>query len=293
MDIAAFGSNFYTIFLGALAFFGVYGLVIFVSKRRVTKNVADESSKDLGLRPLQAVALTTFIYFAGFFISQIIAGLVLGGHVAISRLTEVEADALLTSAAVQAAFSALFYGAMCLFVIWFLRLRGLNLRAIGLLKPRPRDLGFALIAMGVYLFVATIVTALVNNFAPFLDLDQKQELGFESINTAPELLLVFVSLVVVPPLVEELMTRGLLFTGLRQKVRFAWTVIITSIVFAIPHLQLGSGNPPLWNAALDTFILSLFLCYLRERTGSLWASIFMHAIKNGIAFTALFIFHVV
>jgi len=53
----------------------------------------------------------------------------------------------------------------------------------------------------------------------------------------------------------------------------------------------GGAAGPLYIAALDTFILSLVLIYLREKTGSLWASITLHAVKNGVAFMALFVLH--
>jgi membrane protease YdiL (CAAX protease family) len=48
----------------------------------------------------------------------------------------------------------------------------------------------------------------------------------------------------------------------------------------------------LYIAGLDTFILSLFLIYLREKTDGLWASMALHALKNGVAFVALFVLHV-
>jgi membrane protease YdiL (CAAX protease family) len=48
----------------------------------------------------------------------------------------------------------------------------------------------------------------------------------------------------------------------------------------------------LYIAAIDTFTLSLILVYLREKTGGLWSSMGLHAIKNGIAFVSLFIVHV-
>jgi membrane protease YdiL (CAAX protease family) len=42
-------------------------------------------------------------------------------------------------------------------------------------------------------------------------------------------------------------------------------------------------------AALDTFTLSLVLCYLRQKTDSLWPGIMLHALKNGLAFMSLFL----
>src|SRR5262249_37045858 len=101
--------------------------------------------------------------------------------------------------------------------------------------------------------------------------------------------LVFISLVILPPITEEIMIRGFLFTGLRSKLSLIKAGLITSVLFAIPHLQPGSGQPLLWMAGVDTFILSLILVYLREKTGSLAASIGVHAIKNFVAFLALFV----
>ena len=103
------------------------------------------------------------------------------------------------------------------------------------------------------------------------------------------MLLTFVSLVVLPPLAEETVFRGFVYTGIRRRFPFLLSAVITSVLFAIPHLQFGEGAPLLWVAALDTFVLSLVLCYVRERTNSLWPGILIHALKNGIAFVALFL----
>ena len=58
------------------------------------------------------------------------------------------------------------------------------------------------------------------------------------------------------------------------------------------HLPEGGAAGPLYIAAIDTFILSLFLIYLREKTGSLWSSMTLHATKNGVAFMVLYVLHV-
>jgi membrane protease YdiL (CAAX protease family) len=94
---------------------------------------------------------------------------------------------------------------------------------------------------------------------------------------------------VLPPIVEETVFRGFIFTGLRGKLKFVWAAVLTSLLFATAHLEFGSGKPLLWVAGLDTFTLSLALCYLREKTGSLWPGILLHALKNGVAFLSLFV----
>jgi membrane protease YdiL (CAAX protease family) len=106
-----------------------------------------------------------------------------------------------------------------------------------------------------------------------------------------QLTLTFISLVILPPLVEETLMRGYLYGSLRKNMSKIGAALVTSIIFASAHLEFGSGAPLLWIAALDTFVLSLFLVYLREKTGSLWAGMLVHALKNGIAFASLFIFH--
>jgi len=119
-----------------------------------------------------------------------------------------------------------------------------------------------------------------------INLGQKQELGFDQLFTSGQKLLALVSLVVLPPIIEETVFRGFLFSGLRKKCNFIVAALVTSVLFASLHL-LASSQGPLWIAGLDTFVLSLVLCYLREKTGALWAPMMLHALKNVIAFTIL------
>jgi uncharacterized protein len=277
-------------FYGLLISLGLYGLMVYVIPPK---------QRDAGggwaliSRPVDAVGVSIFIYFAAFFLSQLLAGVGAGVYAAFQQgSAENILNSLEDSIVLQTVFAGVFYGLIGLLVYGFLQTRRLTLRSIGWLRPRWRDLGYAVIAIICYLAIATVVAALVSKFVPGINLEQKQEIGFENANTILQLTLVFVSLVILPPIIEELLTRGLLYTGLRTKLRVRASIFITSLVFAVAHLQLGTGNPPLWTAAIDTFILSIFLCYLREKTGSLWPSIFMHAIKNGMAFVALFILHI-
>jgi len=93
---------------------------------------------------------------------------------------------------------------------------------------------------------------------------------------------------VLPPLAEETLFRGFLYTGLRKRWSFVWTTAMVSLLFASLHLFEGSGGL-LWIAGIDTFLLSLVLCYLREKTGNLWAGIIIHILKNGLAFIFLYV----
>lgn len=174
-------------------------------------------------------------------------------------------------------------------IVWFVHHRGARMRSIGWNRLQLGYVGVALAGFGVY-FIGYLITAtLASALVPSLNLNQQQDIGFKDSGASIDMLLTFVSLVILPPLAEETVFRGFLYTGLRRRFPFLLATLITSVLFAIPHLQFGDSAPLLWVAALDTFVLSLVLCYVRERTNSLWPSIFIHAFKNGIAFVALFL----
>jgi membrane protease YdiL (CAAX protease family) len=175
-------------------------------------------------------------------------------------------------------------------VLWFVRRKKGRWFDLGFRRsPQFKDVGWALGAAVVYFAALLVASAFAQN-ALGVDVDQKQELGFDNVFTNSQKILAFISLVVLPPIAEEILFRGFLFSSLRRRVAFIWTALIVSGVFASLHLM-QSSQGVLWIAGIDTFILSMVLCYLRERTGNVWAGIFLHAIKNGLAFTFLYLVH--
>ena len=44
-----------------------------------------------------------------------------------------------------------------------------------------------------------------------------------------------------------------------------------------------------WNVGVNVFALSVVLCALREITGTIYAGILTHMIKNGVAFYLLYL----
>lgn len=144
-----------------------------------------------------------------------------------------------------------------------------------------RDIGWALLGFIVYAIATVLVTYAVKKIFPGIDMEQTQELGFDSV-FGLDRLLAFVMFVVIAPLVEEMIFRGFLQTKLRQSKMPLWLVVfVVSFVFAIAHGQL--------NVAIDVFILAIVLSLLREKTGSIWASVLVHVMKNGLAFYVLFV----
>lgn len=262
--------------------FGLYGIVAYFRKR-------SNPSGGVNWTPSEAIGVTVATYF----ISQLVAGLFVGLYLAIQNKSADEIGTLLeTSIGFQFAFVLLVEGVTVALIVWFMRRRSTLLSKIGLVKVRVlRDVGYALAGFVAYFALYLVLLQLVQLVAPGINTDQKQELGFSTDTSGIGLLLVFVSLVILPPVVEEILTRGFLYTGLRTKLNVIWAGLITSAVFGFAHLQFGSGQPLLYVAAIDTFTLSVVLVYLREKTGSLWPPIGLHMLKNGVAFVALFVLH--
>jgi membrane protease YdiL (CAAX protease family) len=80
--------------------------------------------------------------------------------------------------------------------------------------------------------------------------------------------------VFVAPFCEEIFFRGFVFPGLCEAMPAGWAIVSSSLLFALAHADLGSF------AVL--FIIGLALAFLRWRTKSLWPSIFLHFLNNGL-----------
>lgn len=147
--------------------------------------------------------------------------------------------------------------------------------------PTWRDIALAPVAFVAYFIVSGIVTSIVSTVVPGFDINEVQDVGFADLTHAYEYFLAFLTLVVLAPVAEELLFRGYLYGKLRQWVVIWLAALITSVVFGVVHGQ--------WNVGLDVFVLSLVMCGLREMTGSIWAGMLLHMLKNGLAFYLLFI----
>jgi membrane protease YdiL (CAAX protease family) len=246
------------------------------------------------LFPPWPVTIGVFMVFAAYILASIVGEslIVVYGLLQGRQLDDIESW-YLGSTFVQFISGVIIYGLMALATYLFVRSYKVSLKGLGLVTPRLRDIGIALLGIVPYIVGYGILLTVATTLFPSIDVEQEQQLGFEQTTNILALSLIFVSLVILPPIVEELTMRGLLLTSLLKRFKFLFAAIITSVIFAVAHLQFGSGAPLLWVAAIDTFILSLVLCYMRYKTGSLWPGIFLHALKNGVAFLSIFVFHLV
>jgi len=85
--------------------------------------------------------------------------------------------------------------------------------------------------------------------------------------------------VVIAPLFEETLFRGVLLPVLGQRIGPVAGVVVSALVFAIAHLSLSELAP--------LFLLGVGLGWIRWRSGRLAPSVLMHALWNGITFIDL------
>lgn len=88
--------------------------------------------------------------------------------------------------------------------------------------------------------------------------------------------------VIIVPFMEELLFRGFLQSFLKNFLGRIGGIIVTGIIFAVVHFSpsQGTGN---FQLICSLFVLALFLGFIYEREGSLWAPFSLHAFFNGFS----------
>lgn len=124
-----------------------------------------------------------------------------------------------------------------------------------------------------------IITVVMTLGSTVLALWVKQSLNYPSplqkiSETTPAIAIVIMSLIIAP-IGEEALMRGLIYPVLRRKLSVTSTIVITALLFAMLH-----GN--LVQIVL-TIPLGIALGYLYERTHNLLACISMHMLFNATA----------
>lgn len=148
--------------------------------------------------------------------------------------------------------------------------------------PKWRDLLWPISGFIIYMILTIGLSQLADKVIPWYDLQQKQELGFD-ISQATNLIdrfALFLMLVILAPVAEEVMFRGVIYGKLRKISSTIVSVLLVSLVFGLAHMS--------WNVGVDTFALSIVLCIMREMSGTIYPAIVLHIIKNSIALVALF-----
>ena len=163
-----------------------------------------------------------------------------------------------------------------------------NRKVLGLWDwPTWTDIGLAPVGFIVYYVLAAVLVSLFSLF-PWFDVSEVQNVGFSYYVGGFDRVIAFITLVVVAPIAEEVIFRGWLYGKMREKIAAEYSnvvsmivsILLVSLLFGIVHFQ--------WNVGVNVFALSIVLCGLREITGTIYAGILLHMLKNGVAFWLLF-----
>ena len=247
-----------------------------IPKAELDKLQNKQASK-LGWGPKAAI----FVSVGAYIVSQLI---LIFPITVISVFNKAAAEDFDGFLAANAWFELLLSGVAALallgFLWLFLRSRKRSFKDLGFAKPKWSDFGWLAVAVvGYFIFLSVALAAA--SYIPGFNAEQEQDVGYASVAGA-QLLLAFVGLVILPPLAEEMMFRGFMYRGMASKWPRVISALITSLLFALVHFQ--------WNVGVDVFVLSLVLIALYEKTKNLWMCVGLHALKNFIAFLALFVF---
>jgi len=200
--------------------------------------------------------------FASFFVAQLIVTITAKGLSVLGvsfRAVDPTVLNFVFAACVYAVSLAVVIG-----IPWLVRRARTGREDLGLTRlPEWFDILLAPAGFIIYLLCSGVVMYAVTQWVPGFNATQQQDVGFSNLAKQYELLLAFVTLVIIAPVAEETLFRGYLYGKLRKSVPIWVAMLVTSALFGALHGQ--------WNVGIDVFMLSLVMCTLREITGSIWA----------------------
>ncbi|MGH8113934.1 MAG: lysostaphin resistance A-like protein [Rhodanobacteraceae bacterium] len=152
-----------------------------------------------------------------------------------------------------------------------------DLPGFGFVRPRDKSAYVMAVVLGIgILLLGGAVTHLLAQGHPV-----HQDVSVMAGKVSPGMRLLLALLVVcVAPVVEELVFRGVLLSGLASRMRIGWAIVVSALIFGCAHLP---DFKFAWYPVPALILLGLVLAWLRIRTHSLWPSITLHATNNFVA----------
>ncbi|MBU3100740.1 MULTISPECIES: CPBP family intramembrane glutamic endopeptidase [Clostridium] len=84
-----------------------------------------------------------------------------------------------------------------------------------------------------------------------------------------------ISVIIVAPIYEEIIFRGILLKGMSKKTNPAIAIVVSALLFAVVHMNIPQG--------INAFLLGLVLGFIYLNKKSIYLSIFAHFINNFLA----------
>jgi membrane protease YdiL (CAAX protease family) len=148
----------------------------------------------------------------------------------------------------------------------------------------PRDASFYAMAVA-----AGIVLPIVGGFiTQLLAHGHRVPQDIKQLGAQASLLSKFVLIavaIVIAPLIEELLFRGILLSAWLKRLNVGWAVAGTSLAFALVHLP---DLKFLWYGLPNLAMLGVAFAWLRLKSNSLWPAVIAHGVNNLVTTLAWF-----
>lgn len=145
--------------------------------------------------------------------------------------------------------------------------------------------------LGLVLGVATTITVFLVN-AVFIgafgdSTPVEQSLLPNPQDSLPVVLVLAILVVLVAPISEEVLFRGVLFASLRRHVGVHLAAVVSGVLFAVVHIEVLASQPV---GLAGLTLAGVLLAYAFHLTNSLRVAIIIHAVYNGAAFGLMMLF---
>ena len=153
-------------------------------------------------------------------------------------------------------------------------------RFVPQLRINPAWLFISLVTTVLFAFLALWLGAL---YSPSTEINSTFNVIYSGGKGAQ--ILLFLSVILLAPIGEEYLFRGVLLSGLSQKLSENSAILLSSVVFMTFHLLEYYGY---WIALVIIFLLGVLLATLRLRSQSMSIPIVCHATYNFVMLTLAF-----
>jgi membrane protease YdiL (CAAX protease family) len=127
----------------------------------------------------------------------------------------------------------------------------------------------------------TVLVIVPASAAMALIIERLFGISFEEINNAlyaldrldtAGLVVAGIGIVLLAPVAEELLLRGVVFGALRNRFGPSLAIVLSAALFSVLHVA--------WAVMPIIFMLGLVFGWLRQRSGSVWPSVLLHGLNN-------------
>ena len=135
--------------------------------------------------------------------------------------------------------------------------------------------------------IVSIINGLLETLIKkFVDLGHYEQLAVKFVKTALSspacIFLALSSVIILAPLIEEFLFRGVLQTHLKKHLGRHAAIILSALAFSFFHFALSQGYGNI-SLLISLFTLGGFLGFLYEKQGSLWSPIALHMTFNTVS----------